>query len=161
MTKKKAPQSQKAILISSDHAGSSLKAALKKLLPDINWKDLGPKEASTASVDYPDAALELTSRIAAGEADRGILICGTGIGMAITANKFQGIYAATAENPLSAKLAREHNHVNVLCLGARILAAAYAAEITQAWLDAKKSTEPRHVKRISLIEKYETEGLTS
>jgi ribose 5-phosphate isomerase B len=81
----------------------------------------------------------------------GILICGSGIGMCIAANKIKGVSAALVENPVSARLAREHNDSNVLCLGARILAPEYAAEIARVWLETPFSTDPRHAHRVNKI----------
>jgi ribose 5-phosphate isomerase B len=144
------------IYIASDHAGVALKAAIQKLLPAYDWKDLGPIEPSNR-VDYPDMAEKLAAELAdAGPDSRGILICGSGIGMSIAANKFDGIRAALVENPVSARLSREHNNANVLCLGSRFVAPEYGAEIAQIWLETPFSGESRHegrVRKISDIEK--------
>ena len=139
-----------AILIASDHAGTELKSALQKLLSHLQWEDLGPKAASP-SVDYPDYAELLSTRVAH-ESRLGILICGSGIGMSIAANKIPGIRAAVVENPIAAKLAREHNDANILCLGARFLAPHYAAEIVRAWIEAQASTDPRHQGRVKKLQ---------
>jgi ribose 5-phosphate isomerase B len=96
----------KKVLIASDHAGFALKSALIKLLPDWQWIDLGPSDASR--VDYPDFAEKLSRKIAAGEASQGVLICGSGIGMSIAANKIDRVRAAVVENPIAAKLAKLH-----------------------------------------------------
>lgn len=141
------------ILIAADHAGVELKTALKSLLNEIDWQDLGP--ADPARVDYPDFAAKLAREISKGGSELGVLICGSGIGMSIAANKVPGVRAAVVENPVAARLAREHNHANVLCLGARFLAPEYAAEIVRAWLDAKPSTDARHAGRVSKITKLE------
>jgi ribose 5-phosphate isomerase B len=139
----------KKVLIASDHAGFALKSALIKLLPDWQWIDLGPSDASR--VDYPDFAEKLSRKIAAGEASQGVLICGSGIGMSIAANKIDRVRAAVVENPIAAKLAKLHNDANVLCLGARFLAAEYASEIVQAFLETPFSGEERHEKRVKKI----------
>src|SRR5690349_18102514 len=97
----------KHVLIASDHAGVDLKAAIQKLLPDHEWQDLGP--VNHARVDYPDYAERLSRKISQGEASRGVLICGSGIGMSIAANKIDGIRAAVVENASAARLSREHN----------------------------------------------------
>jgi ribose 5-phosphate isomerase B len=145
------------VLIASDHAGFELKQALQKALPNLEWQDLGPKDASR--VDYPDYAEALAKKVANGEAQQGILICGSGIGMSIAANKVHGIRAAVVENPIAARLAREHNNANILCLGARFTAPEYAAEIAQAWLNTpfdSKAGGGRHQTRIEKISKLET-----
>jgi RpiB/LacA/LacB family sugar-phosphate isomerase len=145
------------VLIASDHAGIELKKDLQKGLPDWEWIDLGPTQL--ARVDYPDFAELLGRKIAAGEAENGVLICGSGIGMSIAANKIPGVRAAVVENPIAARLAREHNNANVLCLGARFTAAEYAAEIVATWLEATfdpKAGGGRHQGRIEKIAKIES-----
>lgn len=144
----------KKVLIAADHAGVTLKAALQKLLPEWRWIDLGPND--TARVDYPDYAEALSRKLVAGEAPVGILICGSGIGMSISANKVPGVRAALVENPIAAQLSKQHNDANVLCLGARFLAPEYASEIVQAFLTTPFSGDERHknrVKKISALEK--------
>jgi RpiB/LacA/LacB family sugar-phosphate isomerase len=141
------------ILIASDHAGFRLKAALQKILTSYNWVDLGPYEHER--VDYPDYAEALGRKIYEGEAKFGVLICGSGIGMSITANKFRGVRAALVENGTSARLAREHNNSNVLCLGARFLAPEYAAEIAHIFLETPFTDQDRHKARIDKITKIE------
>lgn len=143
----------KPILIASDHAGIELKAAIQKRLSDWKWLDLGPQDA--ARVDYPDYAQKVSERISSGQAERGILICGSGIGMCIAANKFPKIRAALVENLSAAKLAREHNDANILCLGARYLAPEYATEIALIWLTTPFSGEARHAGRIEKISALE------
>ncbi len=145
------------VLIASDHAGVELKKELQKSLTNWEWIDLGPAQA--ARVDYPDYAETLARKIAAGEAENGILICGSGIGMSIAANKIQGVRAAVVENPIAARLAREHNNANVLCLGARFVAPEYATEIAATWLMTKfdpKAAGGRHQGRIEKITKLES-----
>ncbi len=149
----------KKVLIASDHAGVSLKAAIQKALPDWSWIDLGP--ATSDSVDYPDFAEKLSSKIDHDEATQGILICGSGIGMSIAANKMPGIRAAVVENPIAARLSREHNAANVLCLGARFLGPEYAAEIAKVWLNTPPAQEARHlarVKKITALENPKNKG---
>lgn len=137
------------ILIASDHAGVDLKKKLQELLPEWKWEDLGPH--THASVDYPDFAEAIAKRISTGQFQQGILLCGSGIGMSIAANKFPKVRAAVVENPLAARLSREHNDANVLCLGARFLATEYAVEIVRTWLNASFSETPRQKKRIEKI----------
>lgn len=145
-----AAKNQKPILIAADHAGVDLKKELKFLVETVHWEDLGPLSPEP-SVDYPDFAKALCEKIIAGEADLGVLICGSGIGMSIAANRYPGIRAALCENPVSARLAREHNHANVLCLASRFIAPHYAREILNAFLAAKPSTDDRHLKRIKKL----------
>jgi ribose 5-phosphate isomerase B len=139
----------KKVLIASDHAGYFLKAALIKALPAWQWVDLGPADSSR--VDYPDFAEKLSRKIAAGEASQGVLICGSGIGMSIAANKIDRVRAALVENPVAAKLAKLHNDANVLCLGARFLASEYASEIAQAFLETEFVDTERHLARVKKI----------
>lgn len=148
-----APPHSEPILIASDHAGFEMKVALQKELPDQPWRDLGPP--SGARVDYPDFAERLALAIARGDAQLGVLICGSGLGMSIAANKIAGIRAAAVGNPVAARLSREHNDANILCLGSRFLASQYAAEIVREWLSATFSRDPRHQERIRKIARLE------
>ncbi len=143
----------KTVLIASDHAGFELKGAIQRLLRDYEWRDLGPADAGR--VDYPDFARDLAEKVSAGESEFGVLICGSGIGMCIAANKVDGVRAALAENPVMARLSREHNDANVLCLGARFLAPEYAAEIVKTWLETPFSNDPRHLNRVQKISAIE------
>ena len=144
------------ILVASDHAGLEMKTKLISGLTDWKWIDLGPMDLT--SVDYSDYAQSLAEKIQKGEASEGVLICGSGIGMSIAANKFPGIRAALVSDPISARLAREHNQANVLCLGSRFTASAYGVEIVKAWLLASFSENPRHIKRIQKIQEIETDN---
>src|SRR4051794_41184759 len=149
----------KRVLIASDHAGVALKAAIQKALPDWHWEDLGPMD--TSRVDYPDYARVLSEKIANNGASFGVLVCGSGIGMCIAANKVAGIRAAVVENPVAARLSREHNDANVLCLGSRFLAPEYGAEIARVWLETPFTQGPegdRHRKRIEKIHRLETDS---
>lgn len=149
----------KKIVIASDHAGKSLKDFLQKNLPkEWDVQDLGTK--SQESVDYPDFAEKACRKILSGSVDKAILICGSGIGMSIAANKFPGIRAAHVESAFTAKLAGEHNRANVLCMGERVTAAHYALEMAKAWLSAKfgggaEKAKTRHAKRIEKIHQLE------
>jgi ribose 5-phosphate isomerase B len=140
---------QQKILIASDHAGYKLKEQLKTILNHVAWTDLGTQ--SENSVDYPDYAAMLCKEIQAGGSNLGVLICGTGIGMSIAANKFDGIRAAVVENPWTAHLTKEHNHCNVLCIGSRITAPEYAAQIIQSWLETPYSQDPKHKNRVAKL----------
>ena len=123
------------IAIGSDHAGVELKRGLSAFLEKkgIGLIDAGPRDS--ASVDYPDFGEKVSLLVSSGQADRGILICGTGIGMSIVANKFPGIRAALCSETLSARLSREHNDSNVLVLGGRLIGPVMAQEILKIWLD--------------------------
>ena len=122
------------IVIASDHAGVVLKARIVELIGEagLEVRDLGPGD--TTSVDYPDFAHALAETVAAGEAERGILICGTGIGMSMAANKYEGIRAALCHDEYTARLSREHNDANVLCLGDRVIGKGVAEGIVKIWL---------------------------
>ena len=139
----------KKVAIASDHAGVAFKAKLQSLLPDIQWSDLGP--TTDASVDYPDFAAKACEQVTQGKVAAAILICGSGIGMSIAANKVHGIRAALCTNPFIARLAREHNDANALCLGARFLAPEYAAEIAKTFFASEFCGEPRHKTRVQKL----------
>lgn len=153
------PAAKTKVWIASDHAGIELKSAIQRLLPGFSWQDLGPIQSGDR-VDYPDFAAKLAHEIARlngnGESALGILICGSGIGMSIAANKVAGIRAALVENPVAARLSREHNDANVLCLGSRFIAPEYGAEIARVWLETPFSGDPRHSKRLGKIADLET-----
>jgi len=127
------------ILIASDHAAFEAKAALLSQLsmvrPQMKLLDLGPY--SSARCDYPDFAAKLGHAVVAGEAELGILLCGTGIGMSIAANKISGVRAALAHDELSARLARQHNDANILCLGGRLLGELPLFAAVEAFLNAR------------------------
>jgi ribose 5-phosphate isomerase B len=143
----------KKIVIASDHAGLELKTQIVQNLKEWQWIDLGPLD--TARVDYPDYAKLLCEKIVSGEIQEGILICGSGIGMSIAANKVPGIRAAVVENPVAARLSKEHNHANVLCLGSRFIAAEYGFEIVKIWLNTPASQDPRHLERLRKVQELE------
>ncbi len=142
------------IAIGSDHAGFELKETIKTFLKEkgIKVKDFGTH--SEERVDYPDYAIPLAESVARGEENFGILICGTGIGMSITANKVKGIRASLCSDVYSAHSAREHNNANVLCLGGRVLGKELAKEIVNTWLNAS-FLGGRHKRRIDKIMNYE------
>lgn len=144
------------IAIASDHGGFELKKAIIKHLTErgIENTDFGPY--TDESCDYPDYAKQVAGAIANGEYDAGILVCGTGIGMSITANKFPGIRAALCGDCFSAQATREHNNANILCLGARIVGEGLALKIVDTFLDTDFSNDERHIRRIKKIEDGET-----
>lgn len=141
------------IAIGSDHAGFELKENLKKLLScEYDVLDVGT--SSTESVDYPDFAKKVCELMIEKKVDLGILICGTGIGMSITANKFKGIYAALCYDTNTASLARRHNNANVLCLGGRTTMLNDAIEIVKTFLNSEFEGE-RHNRRYIKIKEIE------
>ena len=140
------------IAIASDHAGFNLKQYLLEHLKEATLVDLGPNSAE--SVDFPDFAEKLCRELQKGQANRGILICGTGIGMSIAANKLRGIRAAHVESLLTAKFAAEHNFANVLCLGERITAPFHALEMVRLWLRTEYAGA-RHELRLKKIKDLE------
>lgn len=136
------------IAIASDHAGFCLKEDLKKAYPEIDWKDFGA--FSQDAVDYPDTGKPAAESVASGECEKGVLICGSGIGMSIVANKVKGIRAALCNTPEIARLSRQHNDANVLVLAGRFTPMETALEIVKVWLSAEFEGG-RHTKRISKI----------
>lgn len=139
------------IVLASDHAGVGLKAEIVRLLEARGepYLDLGP--ADDASVDYPVFAHLLAREILSGRADRGVLICGTGIGMSMAANRHAGIRAALCHDAYTAEMARRHNDANVLCMGGRVLGAGVALQIVEVFLGTGFEGG-RHQRRAGLIE---------
>jgi len=146
------------IAIASDHAGYEGKERLKPLLDElgIQYEDLGT--VSEDSVDYPDYARKVGEEVAQGRVDQGLLVCGSGTGMAIAANKVPGVRAAVAWNEETARLAREHNDANVLSLGARVTPAEELPRIVRAWF-AAKFAGGRHTQRVAKIREIEQDEL--
>ena len=140
------------IAIGSDHGGFELKKKLMEHLSErgLEYKDFGTH--SSASCDYPVYAKAVANAVASGECDRGIIICGTGIGVSITANKVRGIRAALCGDCFSAEATRQHNDANVLCMGARVVGEGLALKIADTFLDTPFSNDERHIRRISMIE---------
>lgn len=143
------------IYLGSDHAGFKTKEALKKFLEEkkLETVDVGAFKGETG--DYPDYAEKVASKVAKDKGSIGLLVCGTGIGMSIAANKVKGIRAANPFNEETAKLAKEHNDANIICLGGRTYSPGKAKKILSAFLKAKSPKEERHKKRIKKIGKIE------
>lgn len=143
------------IAISSDHAGFEVKEKIKTQLDEmgIAYEDLGTN--SNDSVDYPDFGAAVGREVASGKVDEGIIVCGSGIGIAIAANKVKGVRAAQAWNEETARLARQHNDANVLSIGARVIPETEIPKIVKSWFDAKFEGG-RHEKRVEKISKLET-----
>src|SRR6476469_1755663 len=144
------------IALAADHAGFEEKEHLKSTLQDlgIEFEDFGT--TSTASVDYPDYAKKVGEAVASGEVEQGLLVCGSGTGMAIAANKVPGVRAAVAWNEEIAQLAREHNDANVLSLAARFTPEGEADKIVRAWFGAHFDGG-RHQRRVDKIQEIEKE----
>ncbi|SOB90041.1 ribose 5-phosphate isomerase B [Ureibacillus xyleni] len=142
------------IAISSDHGGNNLRKEVMSLLDELNisYEDFGPQ--SSDSVDYPDFARPVADGVASGKFDRGILICGTGIGMSIAANKIKGIRCALVHDVFSAKATRCHNDSNILAMGERVIGPGLACEIVKAWLGTEFEGG-RHARRIEKITELE------
>lgn len=145
------------IVIASDHAGIALKAELLEVLKEKGHtaEDLGAY--SGESVDYPDFASRASKAVANGDADRGVLVCGTGIGMSIVANKHKGVRAALCTTEFEARMSRAHNDANVLCLGQRVVGGGLARVILEAFLD-QPFEGGRHENRVQKIRDVEAEG---
>ena len=139
------------IAIACDHGAYEYKEMIKAMLEQEGHEVLDFGTDSTASVDYPDHALPCAQAVAKGEAERGIVLCGTGIGVSITDNKVKGIRCALCSDPLSARLTREHNDSNMLAMGQRIIGSELAKEIVHVWLSTPFSEGERHQKRIAKI----------
>lgn len=145
------------IAISSDHGGNRLRHEIMNLLSELglDYVDFGPD--SDESVDYPDYAKPVAEGVAKGEFDKGILICGTGIGMSIAANKVKGIRCALVHDVFSAKATRGHNDSNVLAMGERVIGPGLAREVVTAWLDTSFEGG-RHERRIAKLTELEDES---
>ncbi len=144
------------VVLASDHAGRTLRqAVVAHLSATHTTSDLGTD--GDASVDYPDYASKVARAVARGEADLGILVCGTGIGMSMAANRVKGVRAALCTNELMAKMARAHNDANVLCLGERVIGQGLALAIADAFVSTKFEAG-RHARRVALIESIEEES---
>ncbi len=138
------------ILIASDHGGFELKEKIKQYLIEKDYDVLDLGTNSNSSCDYPVFAKKLCKEVL-NTTTKGILVCGTGLGMQITANRFKGIRAVCVSDTYSAKMSKEHNNSNVLCLGARVLGFGLATEILNVWLNTDFLGE-RHQKRIAMID---------
>ena len=142
--------------IASDHAGKELKQLVADFVRLKNFEvvDYGVAVDSNKSVDYPDYAAILAGDLASGKIERGVLICGTGIGMCITANKFPGVRAAQVWDEFTARMSRAHNNANVICLGARVTNHHRAVELVNLWLDTPFEGS-RHQSRLDKIREIE------
>ncbi len=143
------------VAIGSDHGGFVLKQAIIDEVKKAGHEPLDFGAFDAAPSDYPDFAVLVGSAIQRGEAQRGILICGSGVGACIAANKIKGVYGGVCHDTYSARQGVEHDRMNVLCLGARVIGPALAAELVKAFLSAEFSAEERHLRRTRKIAKLE------
>ena len=141
-----------------DHAGVPLRERLLAVIADAGHEVLDLGTDTTDPVDYPDKALEVGRAVVSGRADRGILVCGSGAGVSVAACKIRGVRASTIHDTYTAHQGVEHDGMNVLCMGARIIGAALAAEIVEAFLRADISDEERHVRRRAKVLEIERTG---
>ncbi|MBP85401.1 MAG: ribose 5-phosphate isomerase B [Planctomycetaceae bacterium] len=142
------------IAIGSDHRGYNMKVKLAELLGEFGHSVTDEGTDSVESCDYPDVAAAVARKVASGESDRGILICGTGIGMAMTANKFPGARAATCHDEVTAEICRRHNNVNVLCLSGDLLGESRLDNLVKIWLETEFEGG-RHARRLDKIAEIE------
>ncbi|MBI3753176.1 MAG: ribose 5-phosphate isomerase B [Deltaproteobacteria bacterium] len=142
------------IAIASDHAGRELKEDIKTFLKDRGFDVLDMGTNGNESVDYPDYGIPVAEKVSGGELEKGVLICGTGIGMSIVANKFPNVRAALVNDVYSARMAKEHNDANILVIGGRIAGKGLAREMIREWLEAKFEGG-RHQKRLDKIKEIE------
>ena len=145
------------IAIGSDHRGYHLKEQIIGMLRSKGHEVLDEGTCGTESVDYPDFAKKVADSVASGKTELGILVCGTGIGMSITANKVHGVRAAVCRTEFEAKMARAHNDANILCLGQRVTGPGLAKEIVRAFLQARFTAEERHLRRVNKVRKIENQ----
>jgi RpiB/LacA/LacB family sugar-phosphate isomerase len=142
------------IAIASDHAGREMKEDLKEFLQGIGAEVVDMGVNDDKSVDYPDYGIPLAERVSKGEVPRGVLVCGTGIGMSILANKFSGVRAALVSDVYTARMAKEHNDANILVIGGRIVGKGLAREMLRTWIEARFEGG-RHQTRLDKITELE------
>lgn len=143
--------SLKPVAIGSDHAGFNLKESLLKDLKAEGYEIEDFGTFSLESVDYPDIAREVAEAVSSGKFEKGILVCGTGVGVAITANKVKGIRACVCSETFSARMSREHNNANIIAVGARVVGPGLALDIVKTFLQTQFEYGSRHEKRVNKI----------
>ncbi|MGB9710240.1 MAG: ribose 5-phosphate isomerase B [Thermodesulfovibrio sp.] len=143
------------VAIGSDHAGFELKETVSHMLKNIGYEVVDMGTGSSCSVDYPDYAEAVAKAVSEGAVERGILICGTGIGMSIVANKFKNVRAALCNDLFTAKMSRLHNDANILCIGGRVVGKDLAMEIVNVWFNTsfEGGRHIRRLEKINLIER--------
>jgi ribose 5-phosphate isomerase B len=149
------------VAIAADHAGFPLKAGVLRAVQAAGHEPVDLGTDNTNSVDYPDFAEKLGRAIQNGQVERGVLVCGSGVGACIAANKMDGIYAGLCHDTYSAHQGVEHDDMNVLCLGARIIGPALIPELVNAFLSAQFSTDERHLRRVGKVRNLEKKGTTA
>lgn len=151
------------IVVGSDHAGYPLKASVVACVQSLGHEVVDVGSWDEQPVDFPDIARAVTTRVTSGEADRGLMVCGTGVGASIAANKVKGIRAAVCHDVHSAHQCVEHDDVNVMCIGAQIVGAWLANDLVKAWLEAEFSTDEdfrRRVAKLHAMESGTADGAT-
>jgi ribose 5-phosphate isomerase B len=150
------------IALAADHAGYDLKQTLIPYLSKQGYEviDLGTNTSEVPS-DYPEFAKKVAEVVLSGQVERGVLVCGSGVGVSIAANKIKGIYAGLCHDTYSAHQGVEHDDMNVLCIGARVVGVEYAREIVNSFLHAKFSGEERHVRRVEMVHEIENEAMSA
>ena len=143
------------IVLGSDHAGFELKESLRTFIESLGHEVLDVGTHSTESVDYPDYAEKVARAVISGDVDRGIMLCGSGVGASIAANKVPGIRAANCEDYYSAHQGVEHDMMNVLVMGGRIIGGAVASDMVRAYLSAEFSGDERHLRRLNKVKAIE------
>jgi ribose 5-phosphate isomerase B len=146
------------IVIGSDHAGFELKQQLIPVIKELGHEVLDVGTDSTAAVDYPDFAAKVGRAVLEGRAERGVLICGSGVGASVAVNKLHGIRGGICHDTYSAHQGVEHDDLNVLVLGSRVVGVALAADLLRAYLPAQFTHEERHVRRLNKVLALEQEG---
>jgi len=148
------------VAVGFDHAGFPLKEDVLRVLADLGHDVVDFGTDSTAAVDYPDFAKAVGLAVARGECQRGIVVCGSGVGASVAATKIPGIRAALCHDTFSARQGVEDDDLNVLCLGARVIGPSLAAEVMRAFLGARFSNLERHVRRLNKVKKIEADALS-
>jgi RpiB/LacA/LacB family sugar-phosphate isomerase len=146
------------VAIACDHGGFLLKESVINAAKEADWETIDLGTFSSEPVDYPDFAKKTGETIQAGQAERGIIICGSGIGACIAANKMKGIYASICHDSYSAHQGVEHDQMNILCLGARIIGVEPAKEIVKSFLNAKPFHDERYLRRFEKVKEIERKG---
>ena len=147
------------VAVGCDHGGFPLKQAVVDKIKQLGFEVIDFGTNSAESTDYPDFAIKVANSVLSGEAGRGILMCGSGVGVCITANKFKGIYASIAHDVYTAAQGVTHDNMNILCLGGRVISPTQAAALTEAFLTATaKEQEARHLRRIKKVLEVESKN---
>jgi len=148
------------IALGSDHVGCILKRVIMEHLDNagVSYKDFGYTGDESVSADYPVYALAAAEAVTSGECEKGILFCGTGVGMSLAANKVKGIRCAVCSEPYSALMSREHNNANMLALGTRVVGSELAKMIVDVWLGGEFASGGKHARRVDMIDSIEVKG---